>query len=70
MPRSHSGEGATMIKDLHTSMTLLRCYTMLSNCPEINPQQNKNILTVPYKLGKISGDLTTIIHELATGRGE
>ena len=43
---------------------------MLFDCPEIKPQQSRNIQRIPYELVKIYSNLSTITHELTTGRGE
>ena len=51
-------------------LVLLRCSTMLFDCPEIKSQQRKKILRIPYELVEISGDFTTITCKLTTGRGE
>ena len=44
--KKEAGKCGHVIKDLHTSTTLLQCSMMIFDCPEINPQQSKNTLRI------------------------
>ena len=41
-----AGKCGHVMKDLHSSTTLLRCSMMIFDCTEINPQQSKNTLRI------------------------
>ena len=43
----------------------LQSSTMLFDCSEIEPQQSKNILRIPYKLMKICNNFSTITNKLS-----